>query len=123
MVLLSLPKIFDDAQVAYFTLPSWCMAEGTVLVDPGGDRSGMVWLCVVITWRVLGKVQPDGGRQPVAVPELPNNKTRQSPQQSHAEDHTELIEVKSRENHRQRTGRLQSRKEYHRADLQPTHST
>ena len=37
----------------FFTLSQettihWCPAEGAVLVDPGGDRSGMVWLCVVI---------------------------------------------------------------------------
>ena len=61
-------------------------------------------------------------RQPAAVPELPNNKPHQSPKQSHAEDHTEQIEATSGEDHRRRTGRLQSRKEYHRADLQPTHS-
>ena len=36
--------------------------------------------------------------------------------------HTEQIEATSGEDHRRRTGRLQSRKEYHRADLQPTHS-
>ena len=60
-------------------------------------------------------------RQPTAVPELPNNKPHQSPKQSHAEDHTEQIEATSGD-HRRRTGRLQSRKEYHRADLQPTHS-
>ena len=50
MVMLSLPRIFDVAPVAYLTLPSWCAAEGAVLVDPGGDRSGMVWLLVFITW-------------------------------------------------------------------------
>ena len=61
-------------------------------------------------------------RQPVAVSELPNNKPHQSPKQSHVEDHTEQIEATSGEDHRRRTGRLQSRKEYHRADLQPTHS-
>ena len=44
MVMLSLPRIFDDAPVAQLTPPSWCTAEGAVLVDPGGDRSGMVWL-------------------------------------------------------------------------------
>ena len=60
-------------------------------------------------------------RQPAAVPELPNNKPHQSPKQSHAEDHTEQIEATSGD-HRRRTGRLQSRKEYHRANLQPTHS-
>ena len=61
-------------------------------------------------------------RQPAAVPELPNNKPHQSPKQRHAEDHTEQIEAASGEDHRRRTGRLQNRKEYHRADLQPTHS-
>ena len=60
-------------------------------------------------------------RQPAAVPELPNNKPHQSSTQSHAEDHTEQTEATSGEDHRRRTGRLQSRKEYHRAD-QPTHS-
>ena len=47
-LMLSLPRIFDDAPVAHLTPPSWCPAEGAVLVDPGGDRSGMVRLCVVI---------------------------------------------------------------------------
>ena len=42
VVMLSLPRISDEAPVAYLTPPSWCTAEGTVLVDPGGDRSGMV---------------------------------------------------------------------------------
>ena len=42
--------------------------------------------------------------------------------QSHAEDHTEQIEATSNEDHRRGTGKLQSRKEYHRADLQPAHS-
>ena len=46
MVMLSLARIFDDAPVAYLTPPSWCMAEGAVLVDLGGDRSSMVWLLV-----------------------------------------------------------------------------
>ena len=55
--MLSLPRIFDDAPVAYLTLRP---AEGAVLVDPGGDRSGMVWLLVFITWRAAGKVQSDG---------------------------------------------------------------
>ena len=48
--------------------------------------------------------------QSAAVPELPNNKPHQSPKQSYAEDHTEQIEATSGEDHRQRTGRLQSRK-------------
>ena len=61
-------------------------------------------------------------RQPAAVPDLLNNKPHQSLKQSHADDHTEQIEATSGEDHRRRTGRLQSRKEYHRADLQPTHS-
>ena len=51
----------------------------------------------------------------------PNNKPHQSPKQSHTEDRTEQIEPTSGEDHRRRTGRLQSRKEYHREDLQPTH--
>ena len=38
-------------------------------------------------------------------------KPHQSPKQSHAEDHTEQIEVTSGEDYRRRTGRLQSRKE------------
>ena len=62
-------------------------------------------------------------RQPAAVPELPNNQLHQSPKQSHAEDHTEQIEATSGEDHRRGTDRLKSRKEYHRADLQPTYST
>ena len=61
-------------------------------------------------------------RQPAAEPELPNNKPHQTLKQSHAEDHTEQIEASSGEDYRRRTGRLQSREEYHRADLQPTHS-
>ena len=61
-------------------------------------------------------------RQPAAVPELRNNKPHQSPKQSHAEDHTEQIEATSGEDHRRRTGRLHSRNEYYRANLQPTHS-
>ena len=54
--------------------------------------------------------------------DLQNNKPHQSPEQSHATGHTERIEATSGEDHRWRTGRLQSRKEYHRADLQPMHS-
>ena len=57
-------------------------------------------------------------RQPAAVPELPNNQPHQSSKQSH----TEQIEATRGEDHRRRTGRLQSRKEYHRADLQLKHS-
>ena len=37
MVMLSLPRIFDDAPVAYLTPPSWYTAEGAVLVDLGRD--------------------------------------------------------------------------------------
>ena len=40
----------DDALVAHLTPPSGCIAEGAVLVDPGGDRFGTVWLCSVIAW-------------------------------------------------------------------------
>ena len=57
-------------------------------------------------------------RQPAAVPELPNDQPHKSPMQSHAEDHTEQIEDIGGGEHRCRTGRLQSRKEHHRADLQ-----
>ena len=45
IVMLSLSRIFDDTPVAYLTPLSWCTAEGAVLVDKGGYRSGMVWLC------------------------------------------------------------------------------
>ena len=61
MVMLSLPRIFDGAPVAYLTPPSWCTAEGAIPTDPGDDRSGMVWLLVFIIWWVMGRVQPDGG--------------------------------------------------------------
>ena len=44
-------------------------------------------------------------RQPVAVPELPNNKPHQSPKQSHAEDHTEQTEATSGEQAGFRAGR------------------
>ena len=47
-------------------------------------------------------------RQPAAVPELLNNKPHQSPKQGHAEDLTEQIEATSGEDHRRRTGRLQT---------------
>ena len=59
-------------------------------------------------------------RQPAAVPELPNDQPNQSPKQSHAEDHTEQTEATSGEDHRWRIDRLHSRKQQHRADLQPT---
>ena len=59
--------------------------------------------------------------QPAAVPELPNNKPYQSTKRSHVEDHTEQIEATGGD-HRRRTGRLQSRKKYYRADPQSTHS-
>ena len=70
---------------------------------------------LVITLPQKGNLQP-------AEPELPNNQPHQSPKQSHAEDHTGQIEATSGEDHRRRTDRLQTRKEYYRADLQPTHS-
>ena len=53
-------------------------------------------------------------RQPAAVPELPNNQRHQPSKQSLAEDH---FEYASGGDHRRRTGRLQSRKEHHRAAL------
>ena len=49
-VVMSLPRIFDEAPVAYLTPPFWCMVEGMVPVDLGGGRSGMVWFTVFITW-------------------------------------------------------------------------
>ena len=60
MVMLSLPRIFDDAPVACLTPLSWCTAEGAVLVNPGGDRSGMAWLLVSddsgqVLWICAGK--------------------------------------------------------------------
>ena len=48
MVMLSLPRILDAATVACLTAPSWCTAEGVILVDPDGDRSGMIWLLFVL---------------------------------------------------------------------------
>ena len=48
--MLSLPRIFDDAPVAYLKLLSWRTAQGVALVDPGGELSGMVWLLVFIIW-------------------------------------------------------------------------
>ena len=59
-------------------------------------------------------------RQPATVPELPNDQPHQSFRQSHCEDHTEQTEATGGEDHCRRTCRLQSRKEHHRADLQPT---
>ena len=59
-------------------------------------------------------------RQPATVQELTNDQPHQPPKQSHAEDHAEQIETTSWEDNRWRTGRLQSRKEHYRADLQPT---
>ena len=35
-------RFLDSAPVAYLTPKSWCTAEGAILVDPGGDRSGMI---------------------------------------------------------------------------------
>ena len=48
MVMLSLPRIFDGAPVAYLTYPSWWTVKGAVLVDPSGDWSDSVWLLHVI---------------------------------------------------------------------------
>ena len=39
-------------------------------------------------------------RKPAAVPEVPKDQPHQSPRQSYAEDHTELIEATSGEDHR-----------------------
>ena len=51
-------------------------------------------------------------RRPAAVPELLSNRPRQTSKKSHAEDYAEQIEATSGEDHRRRTGRLQSRKEH-----------
>ena len=56
-------------------------------------------------------------KQPAAVPELLNDQPHQSPKQSYSEGHKEGIEATCREDHRRRTGKLQSRKEHHRADF------
>ena len=42
IVMSFLPRIFDNAPAACLTPPSWCTAEGSVLVIQVGDRSGMV---------------------------------------------------------------------------------
>ena len=52
------------------------------------------------------------------MPKLPNDQPHQPPKQSHIEDRTEQIEATSGEDYCWRTGRLQSRKKHHRADLQ-----
>ena len=57
-------------------------------------------------------------RQPAAVPELPNDQPHQPPKQSYWTDRSR----KQKKKKFYRTGRLQSRKEYHRAGLQPKNS-
>ena len=52
------------------------------------------------------------------MPELLNDQPHRPPKQSHAEGHTEQTEATSG-SHCFRAGRLQSREEHHRADLQP----
>ena len=58
-------------------------------------------------------------RQPAAVAELPNDQPHLPSKQSHAEDYTEQMEAASEEDHCWRSGRLESRKEHHRADFPP----
>ena len=58
-------------------------------------------------------------RQTAAAPELTNDQSHQPPKRSHAVDNTEQIEATCVQANRWRTGRFQSRKEHHRADLQP----
>ena len=48
MVMLSLPRIFNNAPVACLTPPPWCTEEGAVPLNPGGNRSGMVLLLVFV---------------------------------------------------------------------------
>ena len=70
MVMLPLLRIFDDAPVAYFTSPSWCTAEGAVLVDPGGDRP--VWYGCLFSsydesrarYNLTEPIPQDGGADP-----------------------------------------------------------
>ena len=49
MVMLSLPRIFDYAPVACLTPPSWCTAEGAVLVDP--FATDLVWYGCLLSSR------------------------------------------------------------------------
>ena len=91
------------------------------LVQAGGEDviTALMTICNKI-WRT--EEWPTSWTQSLVITlpkELLNNKRHQSPKQSHAEDHTERIAATSREDHRRRTGRLQSRKEQHRADLHP----
>ena len=58
-MVMSLPRIWDGALVACLTPPSWCTAEGVILVNLGGKRSGMIRLSVVMSWWLKGKRQPD----------------------------------------------------------------
>ena len=94
------------------------------LIQAGGENviTTLTTICNKI-WKTVDPVlshHTSQERQPAAVPELPNDQPHRSPEQSHAEDQTEQIEATSREDQRWRTGRLQSRKEHHKADLQPT---
>ena len=94
------------------------------LVQAGGEDviTALMTICNKI-WRT--EEWPTSWTQSLVITlpkELLNNKRHQSPKQSHAEDDTERIEGTSGEDHRGRTGRLQSRKKYQRADLQPMHS-
>ena len=41
-----LPQIFDGAPVACLTPPSWCTADSSILVNPGGEWSGKAKLLV-----------------------------------------------------------------------------
>ena len=66
MVMLSLPRIFDDAPVVCLTPPSWCTEGGAVLVNLSSYRSDMVWSLVSLmvteeqstTWRSLAHPSP-----------------------------------------------------------------
>ena len=53
-MLVETNKAFEDPSAMMTQMREdsdfWSMAEGTVLVDSGGDRSGMVLLLVFITW-------------------------------------------------------------------------
>ena len=91
------------------------------LVQAGGED--VITALTTICNKIWTKGEwPTPWTQSLTEPELSNNKPHQSPKHSHAEDHTEQTEATSGEDHPWRTGRLQSRKEYHRADFQPAHS-
>ena len=51
MILFLASTLLVVTPVAYFSPPSWCAAEGAVLVDPGDDRSRL-WNRCHFMWRI-----------------------------------------------------------------------